>query len=72
MVTIEMVSLAPPALVTVSVWGALGAPTFCAPNARLVAERVTAGGDGSKRAKGDKEGVLAQAVVVAVSTLVVS
>jgi hypothetical protein len=42
-VTVEMVRLAVPELVTVSVWGALVVPTFCAPNVRLVEERLTEG-----------------------------
>ena len=35
-VTVEMVRLAVPVLVTVSVWAALVVPTFCGPNVRLV------------------------------------
>ena len=35
--------MAVPVLVTVTVWGALVAPTFCGPNVRLVEERLTEG-----------------------------
>jgi len=39
-VTVEMVRLAVPVLVTVSVSGALVVPTFCGPNVRLFEERL--------------------------------
>jgi hypothetical protein len=42
-VTVEIIKLAAPMLVTVSVWGALGLPTLCAPNVRLVGEKLTQG-----------------------------
>jgi hypothetical protein len=40
-VTVEMLRSPVPVLVTVTVWGALGLPTFCEPNVRLVGERAT-------------------------------
>src|ERR1035437_5593495 len=42
-VTVEMVRLAVPVLVTITVWGTLVVPTFCVPNARLASERLTNG-----------------------------
>ena len=41
--TVEMLRLAVPLLVTVTVCGALVAPTFCGLNVRLVGEKVTGG-----------------------------
>jgi hypothetical protein len=42
-VTVEIVRLAVAVLVTVSVWAALVAPTFCGLNVRLVGEKDTGG-----------------------------
>ena len=44
-VTVEMERLVGPVLVTVSVWGALVAPTICGPKVRLAGERLTTDGE---------------------------
>jgi len=61
----EMVRLLRPVLVRVSVRGALGTPTFCGPNGRLVEERFTKGPAGADLNVVDPHTAPVQALTVA-------